>query len=443
VKLKVSEIEKINIKNINMRNIIYIICYIFLLSNFIQSQTWNVYTFDNGSFSIAFPGYPEKKDYEVSLQPKGKAFIHVLSKADSLDEEIIYYLIYTDYTFNPLSSQDMTHFYDNSCNYMIKQGNAKVLSMKDSSFNGKYCRDILLSVNDDDNIIGGRLILINNRLYGLQVTLPSTEGYDKIISKFLNSFSLNDIAVGNEINDKLKSENIIEDTINVNIVEKDSTYWLWQAPKQVKGNEEECVLEINCTLGSQCQGVYKFFDAAYKNMLMNRLATNLFQATIRTDNEIIDQKKDNSYYVLNLYPDNIAPDFTDYVRLKRGKIKVNNETITNLNLSGGKTFSELLNEPKLLITTLYYPSIFVQKDSGFLGVGGIIVQFIVDDNTGKVSSPAKTIEPMNAVITGEIRANDKKWTKIRNDLEIKGGGLKLISDGIYLIRGTKYRMINR
>ena len=143
---------------------------------------------DDGRFSVLLPGKPERQNQSLDT-PLGKIDL-VTYMAGSRKAGCA--VAYADYPEQHINSTDPQKLLDGSRDGAITNVGGQLISETRIDFHGKPAREILIEV-PNKAFINLRLFLIGPRLYQLMFIAPNNQGYEQDISKFFESFTVDDI----------------------------------------------------------------------------------------------------------------------------------------------------------------------------------------------------------------------------------------------------------
>ncbi len=171
-------------------NIFPIACLLLTIS--IQAQqNWQKFTPSGQTFEIMSPGEMKNGEKNIltdigSLQPV--TWLHQGADGDPNYLYLVSYIDYPDGTFHEDSIEMIKELMDVSIDTQVKTLSGELVYQSDVPF-GMYPGVVFrASYNKNSAVVKGRIILIRNRLYILQVYTLSEKSLNPEMDKFLNSF---------------------------------------------------------------------------------------------------------------------------------------------------------------------------------------------------------------------------------------------------------------
>lgn len=191
--IKLSKVEDITV-------LFIIIVYFVLLLNPValaqdsqlKKQGWKRYYPKYGDFSILFPDTPTEKKQKFK---KGKGFATAYFYQSCLwNCTIAYTVTYSDFGKDAHLSKDPETSLDWARNSVIKNTNGQLLFESHIDYKGHPGREIKIEIDTHEGkyimIERVYLILIENKVYGMNVSTPVKNQFMPEHYKFLDSFKI-------------------------------------------------------------------------------------------------------------------------------------------------------------------------------------------------------------------------------------------------------------
>lgn len=154
------------------------------------------YQFDTLKFKVLFPKSPTSTTKIISTEAGEIAmqvYMHNASN-DETDENLIYSVTSSEYPKEHIDSHlkhdNLNTFFKNAIDGMIKKVNGKLLSETKIKLDNYPGREVKIDFKDGLAIIKTRIYLVDNNVYFLQTITKTEKENNKLIEKFLNSFSI-------------------------------------------------------------------------------------------------------------------------------------------------------------------------------------------------------------------------------------------------------------
>ncbi len=166
--------------------------FLFLCHNIATGQEeWKRFTPPGQSFEILTPGEMKNGEKRIltdlgHIQPVTWLFNDPAGVPNYL--YLLSYIDYPDGTFNLDSLDLIREFFDVTIETQVKELAGQLVYQSDSPFGFYPGRIFRASYNQNKTVVKGRLILIDDRCYILQVYTFSEKSLNPEMDKFLNSF---------------------------------------------------------------------------------------------------------------------------------------------------------------------------------------------------------------------------------------------------------------
>lgn len=171
--------------------------FLLLILGFAQPDK-DIYTADDGSFSVLAPGEFVEKYQELETEVGSIEVYTLHCQLDIKDHPNFLYLInYYDYPdgFDDDAENGEDEFLKNIFDESIDQSltglNGKLLYSTDIKLQEYYSGRVnRISYNDGESIVKSKMYLVNNRFYFLQVYTTKDNSLNLEMDDFLNSFKV-------------------------------------------------------------------------------------------------------------------------------------------------------------------------------------------------------------------------------------------------------------
>lgn len=170
--------------------ILPILCLWFSIPLFSQ-KNWQKFSPPGQTFEVLSPGEMKNGEKNIltdigSIQPV--TWLHQGTAGDPNYLYLVSYIDYAEDTFHKDSTEMITELMDVSIETQVKTLSGDLVYKSDAPF-GIYPGVIFrASYNKNSAVVKGRIILIRNRLYILQVYTLSEKSLNPEMDKFLDSF---------------------------------------------------------------------------------------------------------------------------------------------------------------------------------------------------------------------------------------------------------------
>lgn len=178
----------------NKFKIIIIFSILTAIMSFKSFNEW--YQYDSSEFKVLFPKIPTTTIKKVNTEAgeiQMQVYMYNASK-DETDENLIYGVSSSEYPKKHIESHiehdNLKTFFKNSIDGMVNNVKGKLISesiIKLDNFEG---REIKIDFKDGLAIIRMRIYLVKNTVYFLQTITKTEKDNNKLITKFMNSFSI-------------------------------------------------------------------------------------------------------------------------------------------------------------------------------------------------------------------------------------------------------------
>ena len=152
-----------------------------------QAARWKTFVSDDKAFTVHFPTEPNRES-DIVNAPSGKVeLIQYISK----HKDILYAVMYGDYTSNAFVGMTSEQLLDNGRDGAVENVQGKLLSEVIISKANYPGREITIKV-EPNLVLTAQIILKENRLYQLMVVTPSDKLFTSQRREFFNSFEILD-----------------------------------------------------------------------------------------------------------------------------------------------------------------------------------------------------------------------------------------------------------
>ena len=178
----------------NKFKIIIFFSILTALMSFKSINEW--YQYDSSEFKVLFPKMPTSTIKKVNTEA-GELQMHVNmydASKDETDENLIYSVTSSEYPKNHIESHikhDSLHtFFRNSIDGMVNNVKGKLISESKINLGDFQGREFKIDFRDGLAIIKTRIYLVENKVYFLQTITKTEKENNKLIEKFMNSFTI-------------------------------------------------------------------------------------------------------------------------------------------------------------------------------------------------------------------------------------------------------------
>lgn len=175
--------------------IFYLLIFLTFNISFAQDCNWLTTKDYEKGYRVDFPQAPVAQSQDIATAV-GTVVMDMnmvdLSK-NTTSDNILYMVAYTAYPEEGRDYHDealQNSMLDGTVSGAVKNINGKLVSSKNIVFNGYNARYAKISIYDNTIIISLKTILVNNKLYLLQIMTETSKQDNDNIAKFLNSFDL-------------------------------------------------------------------------------------------------------------------------------------------------------------------------------------------------------------------------------------------------------------
>ncbi len=141
-----------------------------------------------GRFTVLMPGEPKRQTQNADT-PVGKVEMVMFTAGTN---KIGCAVSYADYPEQMVNSTDPQKLLDGATNGAVANVKGKLVSESKMSFNGLPARNIVIEI-PNKAFITARLILNGPRFYQLMFIAPTQKDHEQDISKFLDSFQIDNL----------------------------------------------------------------------------------------------------------------------------------------------------------------------------------------------------------------------------------------------------------
>lgn len=156
-------------------------------------DSWTTYRSDAGRFTIDTPA--ELKDgTKTILTAIGEMTVYTLmTEGAEEDNNYLYLINYSDYpkgTFDPDSTQIIMSFFESTINASIESLGGELIYDSDISIKNHPGRLYRIKYNDGSAVVKGKIYLVGDRFYSLQVFTLTEQSLNDEMNAFLDSFRI-------------------------------------------------------------------------------------------------------------------------------------------------------------------------------------------------------------------------------------------------------------
>ena len=173
-----------------MKKFIYLFTLLLMCSFTLQAQEWQKYKAEDLEFVSYFPGEAERSLDKVQTAV-GEVDMHMVSLSPTDDKNLTYAVIQSAYPENSYDYTDETrikNMLDGATSGAVTNVQGALIYENVVQFNGFPARD--LKVEIEGGFIYIKTILVNNKMYILQVICETDHDNNSSIERFFNSFEL-------------------------------------------------------------------------------------------------------------------------------------------------------------------------------------------------------------------------------------------------------------
>jgi len=150
-----------------------------------QVALWKTFVSNDKAFTVHFPTEPNRES-DVLNPPSGKV---ELIQYTSKHKDILYAVMYGDYSSNALVGMTSEQLLDNARNGAVENVQGKLLSEVIISKGNYPGREITVKV-EPNTVLTAQIILKENRVYQLLVVTPSDKLFTSQRREFFDSFKI-------------------------------------------------------------------------------------------------------------------------------------------------------------------------------------------------------------------------------------------------------------
>ncbi len=157
---------------------------------------WEIFQSEAGKFQIEMPDLPAVTA-QLLTSDLGELEMNVFMHEgeEGIDENILYMVSYTDYPKDKINTTEMDKaaldvYYKGAVNGSVNNLDGKLVTEKTITIFGHEAREVKVDYMNGQAIMKMQILLIENRMYALQViALAENEG-NEAQNRFFNSFEL-------------------------------------------------------------------------------------------------------------------------------------------------------------------------------------------------------------------------------------------------------------
>ncbi len=154
------------------------------------------YQYDSSEFKVLFPKTPTNTIRKINTEAgeiQMQVYMYNASK-DETDENLIYSVSSSEYPKEHIESHikhdNLKTFFKNSIDGMVNNVKGKLISESIIKLDNFQGREIKIDFKDGLAIIKTRIYLVRNTVYFLQTITKTEKENNKLISKFMDSFTI-------------------------------------------------------------------------------------------------------------------------------------------------------------------------------------------------------------------------------------------------------------
>jgi len=149
-----------------------------------QAGPWVHFPSPDGRFSADFPGLPTHSDSPSPLGAvEAQTWIFV-------NEPEAFYLGFADYPAGSIPSTESSTVLDGAMAQLTAKPGRAMTSLTSGTVQGYPARFFHISIGDTELTTVGRAVLVDARIYLVDVTLPLDQALSLRVARFLDSFTL-------------------------------------------------------------------------------------------------------------------------------------------------------------------------------------------------------------------------------------------------------------
>ncbi|VXB65190.1 conserved hypothetical protein [Flavobacterium sp. 9R] len=178
----------------NKFKIIIVFSILTALMSFKSINEW--YQYDSSEFKVLFPKMPNSTIKKINTEA-GELQMQVNmydASKDETDENLIYSVTSSEYPKTHIESHikhdSLNTFFRNSIEGMVNNVKGKLISESKINLGNFQGREFKIDFRDGLAIIKTRMYLVENKVYFLQTITKTDKEKNKLIEKFMNSFTI-------------------------------------------------------------------------------------------------------------------------------------------------------------------------------------------------------------------------------------------------------------
>ncbi|MGH2667497.1 hypothetical protein [Flavobacterium sp.] len=168
---------------------------LLLLAGFNINSNW--YSFESKSFGfkIEFPQKPTLSSDNAQTELgvlKIKTIVYDAEASKSQDDNLTYLVNYIEYPASKVNSnnkQQLQSIYENTIKTTVQNTSGKLIKTQVAFINGYEGRNIIVDMQDKVQL-NMRVVLVNNKMYLMQVFTKSNKSLNESLKRFMKSFVL-------------------------------------------------------------------------------------------------------------------------------------------------------------------------------------------------------------------------------------------------------------
>lgn len=179
-----------------MKKLLILFCLVLASNAYAQSGEWHLMRDEIRAYRVDFPKAPEAKTQAVPTA-LGDLEMHYymldLSTSDPTANNLVYMSAFTEYPEGESDYGDESlqqSMLDGSVNGAVSRVNGELISQERIKINGFNGRMAKISIYNNQYIINLQNVLVDNKLYFLQVICNSGAGDNAEMKRFFKSFDL-------------------------------------------------------------------------------------------------------------------------------------------------------------------------------------------------------------------------------------------------------------